>query len=281
MRTVRADRQRTTEAIFGIWSLFAALTLLMLGNGLQGSLVGVNTQSLGFSSLVTAVVMASYFVGFLGGSFAVPKLVLRVGHVRVFASLASAASVAALAYSISGDPVTWGVMRFITGACFAGLYVVAESWIHSRATNATRGRLMAIYMVIVLGAAGVGQLLLNVSDPEGFELFVLSSVLISLAVVPVSLARSPTPDFEFESRSSLGDLVRRSPLGVVAGVLTGAANAAILGMGAVYGVVAGMTTFQITVFMASTLAGGVPLHLRYRRHRRPPCCIRGVRLLRP
>jgi len=231
----------------------------MLGNGLQGSLVGVNTQNLGFSSIITALVMASYFAGFLGGSFAVPRLVLRVGHVRVFAALASAASIAALVYSISGDPITWSLMRLVTGACFAGLYVVAESWIHSRATNATRGRLMAVYMVIVLGAAGVGQLLLNVSDPAGFELFVLSSVLISLAVVPVSLARSPAPDFEVESRSGLGDLIRRSPLGVVAGVLTGASNAAILGMGAVYGVVAGMTTLQITIFMAASLAGGVAL----------------------
>jgi len=244
---------------FGIRALFLAMALLMLGNGLQASLIGIRTQLEGFSGFTTGIVMAAYFAGFLGGSFLVPRFVIRVGHIRVFAALASGASAAALAYSISGDPFTWAAMRFITGVCFAGLYVVAESWIHSRATNETRGRLMATYMVTVLGAAGLGQFLLNVSDPAGFELFILTSILISMAVVPVSLARSPAPEFESEHPASLTELAKRSPLGVVAGLLTGASNAAILGMGAVYGITVGMSTFDIALFIAAALAGGVIL----------------------
>ncbi|MFQ5529063.1 MAG: MFS transporter [Gemmatimonadota bacterium] len=206
---------------------------------------------------MTGVVIAAYFAGFLAGSFIVPLFVTRVGHIRVFAALASAASVAALVYSVAVHPVSWVFMRLLTGASFAGLYVVAESWINSRATNATRGRLMAIYMVVLMGGMGLGQMLLNAAEPTGFELFVLSSVLISLAVVPVSLVRTPVPEFEFERPTGLRGLTLRSPLGVLTGFLTGASNAAVAGMGAVYASQVGFSTLEITVFIAAALAGGI------------------------
>jgi MFS family permease len=185
--------------------------------------------------------------------------VVRVGHIRVFAGLASAASVAALIYSLAVHPATWALMRFLTGVCFAGLFVVAESWINSIATNGTRGRLMATYMVTLLTASGLGQLLLNVANPAGFELFIVSSVLISLAVIPITLARSPAPDYEQARPVSIFDLARRSPLGTTAGLLTGAANAAVVGMGPVYATIAGFDTLGVTLFMAASLFGGVAL----------------------
>lgn len=242
-----------------IWSLFVAMALVMLGNGLQGSLIGVRTQIEGFPSAVTGVVMAAYFAGFLGGSFLVPKFVAAVGHIRVFAALASAASTAALIHSIAVEPVTWALMRLLTGVCFAGLYVVAESWLNSAASNATRGRLLSIYMLVVLGGMAAGQLLLNLATPDGFELFVVSSVLISLAVVPISLVQAPAPEFELGPSTTLAELWRLSPLGVTAGLLTGAVNAAVLGMGPVYATQAGMSTARVTWFMAASLLGGLAL----------------------
>lgn len=243
----------------GIGPLITAMGFLMLGAGLQGTLIGVRTQIEAFSGTLTGIVVAAYYVGFLAGSFAVPLYVLRVGHIRVFAALASTASVAALLYSVAVHPIAWIAIRTLTGLCFAGLYVVAESWVNTRATNTTRGRYMAVYMVTVLGAVGIGQLLLNVADPAGFELFLLSSALVSLAVVPVALARSPQPEFELERLTGVVELTRRSPLGVVTALLTGASNAAVFGMGAVYATRAGLSTGEVTIFMAVSLLGGLAL----------------------
>ena len=40
----------------------------MAGNGLQGSLIGVRSETEGFSVTVAGFVMAAYFAGFLFGS---------------------------------------------------------------------------------------------------------------------------------------------------------------------------------------------------------------------
>ncbi|MDH3306936.1 MAG: MFS transporter, partial [Acidimicrobiia bacterium] len=250
---------RARTSLGPLWALFAALGLLMLGNGLQSTLVGIRTQLADFGGFATALVMASYFAGFLGSSFVVPRIVARVGHIRVFAALASSASVAALVYTVTVHPVSWALMRFLTGACMAGLYVVVESWLNTRATNQNRGRLLAIYMVVVMVGLSIGQLFLNLADPAGFELFILSSVLISLAVVPLSLSQAPAPEFQLTSRIKFAAFARMAPLAVVAGLLTGASNGAIMGMGAVYATRAGLSTGAITVFMSMTLLGGVAL----------------------
>ncbi|MCH6588568.1 MAG: MFS transporter, partial [Proteobacteria bacterium] len=109
------------------WALFLGIALIMLGNGLQGSLLGLRASLEGFPTAVTGFVMSAYFVGFLAGSTLVPRLVKRVGHIRVFAALASLASATVLVHSIYVTPSGWAAMRLVTGICFSGLFVVAES----------------------------------------------------------------------------------------------------------------------------------------------------------
>ena len=125
--------------VLSSWALFLGIAFIMLGNGLQGSLLGVRAELEGFPTAVTGLVMTGYYAGFLVGSTVVPRLVTRVGHIRVFAALASLASAAVLVHSIFVDPVSWTLMRLVSGFCYAGLYVVAESWLNDRATNETRG----------------------------------------------------------------------------------------------------------------------------------------------
>ncbi|NCG22881.1 MAG: MFS transporter, partial [Actinobacteria bacterium] len=131
----------------------------MAGNGLQGSLIGIRSEAEGFSATVAGFVMAAYFGGFLAGSRYSEYMLARVGHIRVFAGLASMASSAVLIHALFINPLTWGAMRFVTGMCMAGLYVVAESWLNDLATNKTRGRLLSIYMVVTMGGMTAGQFL--------------------------------------------------------------------------------------------------------------------------
>jgi MFS family permease len=239
------------------WALFLGIAFIMLGNGLQGSLLGVRAELEGFPTAVTGLVMTGYFVGFLAGSTVVPRLVTRVGHIRVFAALASLASVAVLLHSVFVDPVSWTAMRLVTGFSYAGLYVVAESWLNDRATNETRGQLLSIYMVVMLCGAGSGQFLLNVADPMGFELFLLASVLVSLALIPILLTVSPAPEFDAPSPVGLRALYRISPLGVLGTLGTGMAQGGLIGMGAVYAKSSGLSIAEVSLFMAATLFGGM------------------------
>jgi MFS family permease len=236
--------------------LFAGLALLMLGNGLLSSLLGIRSDLEGFNTVVIGVVMSMYYVGFLVGSLTVPRWLMTVGHIRVFAGLTSLVAASALSYSLLVEPIAWGVLRFLVGLCMSGLYVTIESWLNQRATNETRGRLLSVYMLVVTLGLGLGQLLLGVGDPAGFTLFILTGILVSLAVVPVAMIRIPTPSEVIPVELSLSSLATTAPLGVLAVLVAGAAGGAVLGIGAVYATQIGMTSGEVGVFMAASIIGG-------------------------
>lgn len=247
------------SALMSAWALLLGIGLIMLGNGLQGTLLGLRATLEGFPTTVTGFVMTGYFVGFLAGSTIAPKIVHRVGHIRVFAALASLASASALVHAVFVDPWAWGAMRLVTGFAFAGLYVVAESWLNDRATNETRGQILSVYMMVTFGGMTAGQFLLNVADPAGVDLFVLISVLVSLALVPISVTAAEAPDFDAPSPVGLRQLYGISPLGVIGGLGTGLTSGVIFGMGAVYGNAAGLSNGEISLFMGLILLGGMLL----------------------
>ena len=246
-------------AISSAWALLLGIVLIMLGNGLQGTLLGVRATLEGFGTAVTGLVMTGYFVGFLAGSVIVPRLLANVGHIRVFAALASLASGAALLHTVFVAPLAWGLIRIITGFCFAGLYVVAESWINDAATNRTRGQLLSVYMIMVMGGMGSGQLLMNLSDPRGFELFVLISVLVSFALIPITLSVGRAPAFAAPESIGVRALFRASPLGVAGAFLVGIVHSAMFSMGAVYGTEIGLAVDRTALFIAVFLFGGLVL----------------------
>lgn len=249
-----------TRRSAGAWPLFVALAFLMIGNGLQSSLVGLRATFEGFSTTTTGLVMSGYYVGFLGGAMVVPRIVGSVGHVRVYSGLASLCSMALLVYTLLVNPGLWFGMRVLTGFCLAGLYMVAESWLNGIVTNESRGRTLSIYMVVVSGGLALGQFVLNVADPSSFELFVIASVLVSMAVVPIALAPSNAPAIEPPERHlPFRDIYRLVPLGVIGVFITGISGGAMFGMGAVWAAQSGMSVARISSFMGIALIGGVAL----------------------
>ncbi|WP_417430635.1 MFS transporter [Kiloniella sp.] len=247
------------SAITNSWALLLGIAFLMLGNGLQSTVLSVRGSIEGFSTESIGAVMTCYFIGYLAGSFVTPKVLANVGHVRVFAALASLSSASALLHAVFIDPYTWGAMRLITGFCFAGLYIVAESWLNDSATNETRGQLLSVYMVVLYGAMGFGQLLINISDPGSFLPFILMSVLVSLALIPTTLTVAQVPTFESPTPVGLKRLFKISPLGFVCAFGVGVVQAQIFGAGAIYAGQLEMTTKDISFFMVAMSIGGVTL----------------------
>lgn len=250
------DTQRT---VVNAWGLFTALLFLMLGRGLFGVLVGVRSELEGFSTLTTGVIVASYFAGFLAGSQIAPRMMARVGHIRVFSGLASLVAVSALVHALWISPVPWTMFGLLFGFGMAGLYVVTESWLNEAAPDETRGRVMAVYMVVAMGGAALGQVLLVAGDPVGTSLFLVTGALIAVAVVPVSLSIGSAPTFELPPESHPREVWKAAPLGIVGALFGGLANAAILGMAAVYAIQVGLTTGRAAVFVAAASAGAVLL----------------------
>lgn len=249
----------TRHALTAAWPLLFGIALLMLGAGLQGSLLGVRAALEGFGTTTVGIIMSSYYVGYLLGSTYATRLVANVGHIRVFAAFASVASSAVLLHALFLQPVGWVLFRVASGFCLAGLFVVAESWLNDSATNETRGSLLSMYMVVVSGGLGFGQLLLNVAPPESADLFLITSVLVSVALVPMALSRRANPRMLQPARVKLGEVFRAAPLGVIGVGLAGAATGAVFGMGVVYGQLVGLSLAKTSIFMLVAIVAGAVL----------------------
>jgi MFS family permease len=242
-----------------VWALLAGMAFLMLGYGLQGSLLGVRAEAEGFSSTVTGFVMGGYFAGFLLGSRFAPPIIRRVGHLRVFAAGTSLACLAILAQSLYVTPELWFLMRLLTGCSLASIYIVTESWLNDRAENAHRAALLAIYMVITYLGMAFGQLLLGLAPPTEHELFIVSACLIAAAAVPVLLSVMPQPEQEDAERLSLAELYRVSPLSLVGTFASGLLQGVVWGMGAVYAQQAGLSVAETSKFMFLMIIGAAVL----------------------
>jgi len=243
--------------LLGIAALLLGAGALNLGMGLQASLLGVRAGMENFPTLLIGVIMSAYYAGFVAGSLYAPKVVARVGHIRTFSAFASMVSAAAICHAVFVDPISWIIFRALTGFCFAALCLVAESWLNARASNLNRGTVVSIYFVVMLAMTAAGQAFLMMAPPSGYDLFVFVSVILSLALVPIALTSTPSPEISEPDRMSFKRLYNVSPVGVVGTLAAGVITGGYWGLGAVFAQAKGLVSDDIAIFMTLLVLGGV------------------------
>ena len=239
------------------WALMLGMMLLMVGNGLQGTLIGIRGEIEGFSTIELSIVMSAYFVGFLGASQLVPELIRRVGHVRVFAALASFISAVLIAYPLLTNPIFWSIGRVVIGFCYCGVYITAESWLNNSVDNEKRGQALSLYMIVQMVGIVSAQGVLALGNPNDYSLFIIISILVSISFAPILLSISPAPAFERTKLMTLSRLFTSSPLACVGMFLLGGVFSAQFGMSAVFGAQIGLSLSQISLFVASFYIGAM------------------------
>ena len=229
------------------WALFLGMGAIMLAYGFQGSLLGVRAVKEEFSLTQTGFMMSGYFVGYFIGAITIPNLILRVGHIRIFAAFASIASLVILIHAVFVSPLLWFLLRVLTGISMVSIYTVAESWLNDRASNKNRGSVLSIYMVILYGAMGVGMFFLNFSNPINFEPFILVSIITSGALIPILLTKRKPPTFKKIGTMSILEVYISSPFGMVSSFLYGTIQSALFTLLAVYAAGMNFSIFQISL----------------------------------
>jgi len=242
-------------ALQSIAALLLASFVLYMGNGLQGTLLSVRAGIEEFPTALIGVLMSGYYFGFILGCRYVPRMIAGAGHIRTYVALASIASSSALAHAIVVEPVTWIGLRAVTGFCFAGMAMVIESWLNERATNETRGSILSVYRVVDLGALTVGNALLGLASPSTFVPFAIVSILVSLALVPIALSNTQAPKPVAVAKLNIRALYRVSPVGALAALATGLANAAFWSMGPIFVQQGGYGPEIIGLFMSAVIIG--------------------------
>ncbi len=249
MKSVRSQ-------ILSISSLLLGLSMLLIGNSLQGTLLAVRGVGENFTADAIGIMASGYFLGFVLGTAVTAYLIERAGHIRGFTALASLASASTLGHIIIIDPIAWTIFRGISGFCFAGIFMVIESWLNERATNETRGQVLASYMLVSLMSLTAGQFLMIAADPKGYILFCVVSIMVSLAIIPVSITRTQAPVPQKPKPLPIRKLFRISPLGFIGCLLYGLAMGAFWGLAPVFAGRAGLESDGIATFMALCIMGG-------------------------
>ena len=242
-----------------ISSLLLGIGLLLMGLALLSTSLGVRAVAEGYNDTVTGLIMASYFGGFIVGSYLCPRLIRRIGPIRSYAALAAIGAVAAFLPTLLVHPIIWALLRFIVGTALVGLYMVLESWLNSIAPNEKRGQVFAIYMIVTLLAHALGQFLLLLDPHAQTTAFGIAAVFFSLGLIPIALTRLPEPQLVPVPALHLQHIIHLSPLSVAGALAGGLATSSFWALGAVFANRIGLTGEGVVHFMAITIFGGVLL----------------------
>ncbi len=242
-------------------SLLFSHGLLLLANGAFNTLISLRTKAEAFPDSVIGMVLSGYFVGMLLSSLYAVRVVASIGHIRAFAVFASIASTVALAHLLWVNPIFWGSLRIISGFCVGGMIVVTEGWLNERANNNNRGTILSLYMITTYACLGGSQLLMMLSSPDGFKLFIFISILYSLALLPILLTQSQTPAPALRARPNIKRLYQTSPVGMTGAFVVGVVNGVFYTLAPIYALSIGLSIHQTAIFIALSVSSGMLLQL--------------------
>jgi len=244
------------ETLKPVTALLISVAILLTGNGLQGTLLPIRASLESFSTISIGFIGAAYFLGFTVGCIFGAELVKRVGHIRVFLAMTALASTTALIHSLILYPWVWVILRMLTGFCFAILFVVIESWINDRSTNQNRGIIFSTYVMITLTVQAIGQLMIMLYEPTGVELFAITSILITLAAIPIALSTSPAPEIKHTTKFNLKKLYKISPAAIIGCLFIGFANGSFWSLAPIFINTLFSDISYTAWFMVSAVIGG-------------------------
>lgn len=240
-----------------VTALLMGTLVFMLGNGLLGTLVAVRLDKAGYDTVVAGAVMAAYFTGLIAGCLRAGVIVAAVGHIRAFAVFAGSSAALAATFTLTDDPIAWGLLRLLGGFAIAGLFMVIESWLNDAVENEWRGRILSTYMVVVYVSLGLGQLLLSAYPIEGMQLFTIVSMLFALSLIPVSMTRQVAPQIPEMEIMGLRGLYQISPLGAVGCAAAGLLLGAFYGLAPIFAQRVGLGVGGVSLLMAAAIVGGL------------------------
>lgn len=249
------------RVVGSLGALLLGMSVMLLGNGLFGTLTALRMTIENFSPATIGVVVACHSIGFAAACLTCGRVIRRVGHIRVFAAFAATLAFCCLCFPIAVDPAAWIPLRLVFGYAGAACFMVGESWLAGAAPRDMKGKVFAVYMVINKASFGIGQLFLILGDPAGDRLFMLAAALYALCLVPIALTRAKGPDALGHERLSFAALYRLSPVGVAGAITAGFTNASLVGLGPVFATNQGLNVTQVSLFMVAFLAGNLVLQV--------------------
>ena len=243
--------------IMPVAAILLSAFLMLMGLGVGVVIIPLRAVAEGWSSTTLAWIGTSYAVAFTAGSVFIPRLVRRVGHVRVFGVIQAMLCASFLLHLLFVNPVSWAAFRMLAGVVTAGSYMIMESWINERVSNENRGAVLSAYMIVSMAGVAAGQYLAPLADPASYEMFVVAGLFFCAALVPIALTTAQSPQPLTEVTIDPKGLFLRSPAAAVGSFMSGVIFANWVYFGPVFGQASGFSTFAVATMLASAMFGGM------------------------
>jgi len=244
-----------------VGAILLSTLIFLTGQGLTGVLLPVRGHLAHFSDFAIGLIGSAYYIGFIAGCYVGPRLLARVGHSRTFAAAAGLAAAVVLVMSLAVNETAWFLLRGFFGFAAANVYMVIESWLNDRATNATRGRIFAAYLLVNFTGLIVGQWTFIAGRPLSQTLFILAAIFYALCLIPLGLTRTPQPHAVDVPTLRPARMFAISPVGVAGCIAVGFANAACWTFLPVYAHDQHLTRGLLSGFMSAFTLGGALIQM--------------------
>ena len=244
------------STFFSFGALFTSALFVMMGASMLNTQLSLRMTQVGFSTATIGITLACYFLGLVFGYFLCHRLIQRVGHIRSFAVFAATATIIIILHGLYISAFFWATLRLFNGIANFGLFMAVESWLNECTQSQNRGRVFSIYMTLTYVGIGIGQQFLNLGNESGQKLFLIAALLFSLSLIPVSATRSVHPELPQPARYTFKALFQKIPVGMLGCFAAGLVNSAFFSMAPVFGTKIGLSVFQLSWFMSTTVIGG-------------------------
>lgn len=249
------------EILASVRPLLGGTAAFMIGNSLLGVVLPLRMESAGYPVALTGTIMAAYYLGLALGGLRGKHVIFRIGHIRAFAVFAALTAATTLAYAAFFHPAAWLILRIVNGFCIAGMTAAIESWLNTRSSNETRGRVLSSYMLTFYLAIASGQTLVNLADVDAPDLFMLAASLIGLSLIPVAMTSLGEPNLSESRVLTAKDLYLASPVGVVGAAVAGLMVGSFYALGVVFARRVGLSVPEAALFMSVVVLGGLTAQL--------------------
>ncbi len=249
--------QNIREIIVSVKALLGGTAAFMIGNSLLGVVLPLRMESAGYPVALTGAIMAAYYLGLALGGLRGKHVIFRIGHIRAFAVFAALTAATTLAYAAFFHPAAWLILRIVNGFCIAGMTATIESWLNTRSSNETRGRVLSFYMLTFYIAIASGQTMVNLADVASPDLFMLAASLIGLSLIPVAMTSLGEPNLSESRVLNVRDLYAASKVGVIGAVVAGLMVGSFYALGVVFARRIGLSVSESALFMSVVVLGGL------------------------
>ncbi len=233
------------------------------GLSLSAALLAIRLDQAGFSALAIGLNTAAEGVAALAVAPFVPRVARHWGVARLMMAAMMTTSGCLVGFTLTNDYAVWLLLRLAIGASATTLFILSEFWITGRAPTHRTGLVIAVYITSLTIGSASGPLILAAVGPSGTIAFLIAATFFLAGLVPLGLNARDAPVIPRSQVGPMFAVFRRTPAAMLAGLLHGAIEAAVLSLLPIYALRSGMSftvgASSVSLFVLGTSMLQIPI----------------------